>query len=166
MFIQNDSQMKVNMFKIWDFFAPVLKNWSPRVVDAICDYFQPDVKPEDVPLALIALLKLTEDDEVVKYLKPKLPVLKQVIHGLKIVLTQPNFLKVELKLNGEPSPIEIVINYRKYEENKKLMVEILSIQATKPWIETLLNEFIIEIFIPEDSQQKIELEPYIYHILR
>jgi len=89
-----------------------------------------------------------------------------VVHGLKIVLTQPNYLKVELILNGEPSPIEIVVNYRKYEENKKLMVEILSIKATKPWIETLLNEFIIEIVIPESNRPKIELPPLIYHALR
>lgn len=154
------------MVKIWDFISPIIKNWSPSAVDAICNYFDRNVKTEDVPLALKALLKLTEDEEVVKYLIPKLPFLKQVVHGLKIVLTQPNYLKVELILNGEPSPIGIVVNYRKYEENKKLMVEILSIKATKPWIETLLNEFIIEIFIPEDSQQKIEMKPYIYYILR
>lgn len=145
---------------------PIIKNLTLSVVDAICNYLDSCVKTEDIPFVLRMLFKHLGSSPELKYIRSKLPEIKQMINGLKIKISHPNFIVVKLMLNGESSPIEIVLNYRIFEEKKIFMIEIISIKATKIWVEILLNDFIIAELFPDGKERSIEISSDIYHWLR
>lgn len=145
---------------------PLFKNLTLSAVEAICNYLDSNVKTEDLPFVLRMLFKHLGNHAAVKYIRTKLPEIKQMIHGLNLKISHPNFVIVKLLLNGEPSPIEIVLKYRIFEEKKIFMIEILSVKATKQWAEILLNDFIIPELFPDGKERSIEISSDIYHWLR
>jgi hypothetical protein len=103
-------------------------------------------------------------DENLRWIFDNHLTLKKILHGLKYDRSKPNQLKISVLLNGEREWTTIKLNYSKLDDiaNK---IQITSLTVTKPWLEKLVNSYLLEILFTDLGDQKYSMDSTFYKFL-
>lgn len=128
-------------------------------------YFSKDIRADEFPEIFKRILQYFGDNEGISLIMPKLPAIKNVLHGLLIEVSTPGIATIILLLNGEPGEDRITIQYTKAVSKEKSVIRIESIHSTRTWIGLVLENFVMDAILKGPSPKEIEVPDIVNVIL-
>jgi hypothetical protein len=106
-----------------------------------------------------------EDIDPLASINKHLNTLNEIVRDIEIDLSRPNEIALVLLLNGEDSPINFRISVSKSIDKKDNRLRIEDIGVTKPWIEILINEIILDLLFDDPKNKEFSVPPFIHSLI-
>ncbi len=109
-------------------------------------------------------IKISDNVQPFSLIQKYLTLFNATIQSLDIDISKQEKIFVTFRLTGEASAISVSATVLKLSNSENSRLKIIDLKATKPWIEVLLNEIILEEYF-ETDRRTISIPSFLINIL-